>query len=108
MKRNDMDYLKGTVRAWLSTDTPRTQKELEDLTGIDRRDVRKIIQELRLEGVKVCSGNAGYWIWNGKDDSWHRTKMTIISKAASTFKLANAILKAEHMEGQMTFSEVSA
>lgn len=109
MKKSEIDYLKGTVRSWLSTDTPRTQKELEDLTGIDRRDVRRLIRELRIDGVKICSGNAGYWIWNGQDESWHRTKLTIIAKGTSTYKLVNAILRAEKNEGQMSFfEEVSA
>ena len=108
MKKSNKDYLKGTIRARLSEDTPRTQKELEDLTGIDRRDVRRLIQELRIDGVKICSGNAGYWIWNGKDDSWHRTKLTIIAKGTGAYKLVNAIMRAEKNEGQITFEEVSA
>ena len=108
MQKTDIDYLKDTVRAWLSTETPRTQRELEALTGIDRRDVRKIIRELRIDGVKVCSGNAGVWIWNGEDTSWSKTKTAIARKAAHTFELLNAIKRAELLEDQITFEEVRA
>lgn len=108
MKKTDMDYYKDTVRAWLSTDTPRTQRELETLTGIDRREVRRVIRELRMDGVKVCSSNAGYWIWDGEDASWSKTKTTIARKAAHTFELLNAIKRAELLEDQITFEEVRA
>lgn len=107
MQKTDIDYLKDTVRAWLSTETPRTQRELEALTGIDRRDVRKIIRELRIDGVKVCSSNAGFWIWDGEDASWSKTKTTIARKAAHTFELLNAIKRAELLEDQIIFDEVA-
>lgn len=68
MKNSDMDYMKDTIRAFLSKETPRTQKELELLTGIDRRDVKRIIRALRFDGVQVCSGNAGYWLARNYDE----------------------------------------
>lgn len=106
MKKTDLEYYKECVTICLSR-TPKTQKELEDLTGIDRREVRKIIRELRIEGMKICSGNAGFWIWDGKDDSWERTKRAIIRKAVSGFELMNAIKRNEANEDQLSW-EVSA
>ena len=94
MKKTDMDYMKDTIRAWLSVETPRTQRELEALTGIDRREVRRIIRELRSDGVK--------------DASWSKTKTTIARKAAHTFELLNAIKREELLEDQITFEEVRA
>lgn len=108
MKKTDRDYLKDTVRAWLSVETPRTQAELEALTGINRREIRALIRELRIDGMKICSGNAGFWVWNGEDASWSRTKTSIARKAAHTFELLNAIKRAELNEGQITFEEVGA
>ena len=106
MKKTDWEYTLDTVRARLS-ETPRTQAELEALTGIDRRTIRLAIHDLREQGFKICSGNSGFWVWNGVDDSWTKTKMTIIRKAASTFRLINAIKSHEATEGQISFEEVS-
>lgn len=105
--RNDFDYIVDTVRALLTT-TPKTQKELESITGIDRRIIRRAIRQLRMEGLKVCSGNDGYWIWNGEDSTWEMTKATIVKKAAHTFELLNAMKAHEGDDDQLTFGEVSA
>lgn len=102
MRKSDTDYLKDTVRAWLTT-TPKTQAELEALTGIDRRDIRRIVRELRIDGLKICSGNAGFWIWDGEDASWERTKKQLLRKGANTLELFYAIANNEKHEGQLTF-----
>lgn len=104
---SDFEYIVDTVRAWLTT-TPKTQKELESITGIDRRIIRRAIRQLRMDGLKVCSGNDGYWIWNGEDSSWEMTKATIVKKAAHTFELLNAMKAHEGDDDQLTFGEVSA
>lgn len=107
MRKTDIDYICDTVKAWLSTE-PKTQAELEALTGIDRRTIRLAIRELRMQGVKVCSGNSGFWMWDGEDASWAMTKKTILRKAVHTFELLNAIKANERDEDQIFFEEVSA
>lgn len=105
MKKTETDYLMDTVRAWLSTETPRTQKELEALTGIDKRDVRRLIGLLRDRGVKICSGPSGFWIWDGKDASWSMTQRTMRRKAISMLIRAHR-MGAVALEGQMTIEEL--
>jgi transcription initiation factor IIE alpha subunit len=87
MKKNEIDYLKAVVLKWIST-SPKTQKELEDITGIDRRDVRRIIGLLRDDGNLICSGNRGYWIWSGNDADLMRTKLAIMKKGIRTIERA--------------------
>lgn len=102
---NEREYIKETVRAWLTT-TPKTQKELARLTGEHPRRVRMAIGLLRDEGVKVCSGNQGFWLWNGEDESWTRTKSTIKKKALSSLKRYYR-MEGLPLEGQITFEEVA-
>lgn len=39
-----------------------TSRDLSEITGDSRENIRKIINELRTEGIPVCSTNAGYFI----------------------------------------------
>lgn len=105
MKKTDWEYTCEIVRGWLS-ETPKTQAELEALTGIDRRTIRLAVHDLRAKGYKICSGNRGFWMWDGKDDSWQKTKTTIIRKGASSLRLIYMIAKAEKEEGQITFDDL--
>lgn len=103
MKKTDRDYLKDTVRAWLSVETPRTQVELEALTGINRRDVKRAVRELRLQGVKVCSSNRGYWL--ARDDAEvDRTRARLWHEIHERLELVYAMSNYS-LEGQMTMLE---
>lgn len=84
---------KQTVLARLEMNdhVPMRAKEFKKLLGIDPRDLRDIVRELRLEHVKVCSGDPGYWLWNGVDDSWKRTKARIRSQMMNECKLLAAM-----------------
>lgn len=105
MKKMD-DYMKDTIRAWLSHDTPRTQKELEALTGIDRRYIKQAIRDLRLEGLPICSGNEGYWIARNEEEL-SRTKARLWHEINERITLAQA-MSMRPLEGQMIMEEVQA
>lgn len=57
----------------LMDSVPITAKEIQGLLGIDPRTMRDITHQLRTECVKVCSGDKGYWLWDGEDGSLNRT-----------------------------------
>ncbi len=86
----------------LMDSVPLTAKEIEGLTGVDPRQMRHIARELRMEHVKLCSGDKGYWLWNGKDDSWNRTKARIRSQAKKELELLKAM--EDVLDGQQTFN----
>lgn len=70
---------------------PIKSKELGAILGTKDAETRAIIRELRLKGVKVCSGAEGFWIWNGKDDSWQHTKKTMLSRAYAIYQVWKAM-----------------
>ena len=73
------------------TTEPITQKELASLLNCSDSEIRSTIHDLRMEGVKVCSGYDGVWLWNGKDNSWELTKNHIRSRAMSMLTLLRAM-----------------
>lgn len=95
---------KELVMSRLSAE-PKTQMDLEALTGIDRREVRRIIGLLRDDGVKICSGTLGFWLWDGVDGTWAKTQATIRRKAISSLQRAEK-MGALPIEGQMTLAEL--
>lgn len=100
MKENKKDIILTQLK--LMDSVPLTAKEIEGLTGTDPRGLRKIVRELRMEHIKVCSGDEGYWLWNGKDDSWSRTKARIRSQAKREFELLKAM--EDVLDGQQTIN----
>lgn len=71
--------------------TPIKSSQLGAIMGTKDAETRAIIRELRLKGVKVCSGSEGFWIWNGVDDSWNHTKNQIKSRIKSLYVLYKAM-----------------
>lgn len=102
MKKID-DYMKDTIRAWLSHDTAWTQKELEFLTGIDRRYIKQIIRELRLEGLPICSGNSGYWLARTSEEL-ASTKRRLWHEIGERLALVNA-MSGYPLDGQLTIED---
>lgn len=43
-------------------------KKLEVLFNVKGNIIRDLVNELRSEGVPICSGNNGYWIAEGVED----------------------------------------
>lgn len=79
------------ARLEMNDHTPMRAKEFKKLLGIDPRELRDVVRDLRLDGVKVCSGDKGYWLFNGNDDSWNKTKARIKSQALNELKLLAAM-----------------
>ena len=86
------------------SDQPKKSRDIQRNTGYTDTEIRACVRELRLAGVKVCSGSQGFWLWNGTDDTWLHTKNAIKSRAKQLLELYNAM---ENMpaEGQLGFFE---
>lgn len=69
--------------------------------GITPRELQQAVRDLRLEHVKVCSGDGGYWLWDGKDNSWAHTKFQIRSRMKKLSELYTAMDAV--LDGQQTF-----
>lgn len=93
MRRNDAKQM-VLDRLTMNNSIPMRASQFETITGIKPRELRLIVRDLRMDGVKVCSGDPGYWLWDGKDDSWSRTK----ARMRSEQKRLNEVLAA--MDGQ--------
>ena len=85
---------------------PIKTKPLCAVLNITSRELQQTIHDLRMDGVKVCSGSKGYWIWNGKDDSWSHTKNQIKSRIKELSKMYTA-MNGVQLDGQqeMTLEE---
>lgn len=73
--------------------------EIIKATGYGRRDIMYAVRSLRMSGVQVCSGDAGYWIWDGQDDTWAATKRQIHSRLEKMATLY-AAMERQPIEGQ--------
>lgn len=102
MKRNDAKQM-VMARLEMNGHMPMLAKDFKTLLGIDPRELRDVVRELRMEHVKVCSGDKGYWLWDGIDDSWRRTKARIKSQAVKEYALL-AAMDGDALEGQEQWS----
>lgn len=59
--------------------------------NIKPRQLQQAVHDLRMDRVKVCSGDQGYWIWNGQDDSWNHTKRQIQSRIRKLSQMYHAM-----------------
>lgn len=100
MKRNDTKEM-VMARLTMNDGVPMLAKQFKAILGIDARELREVVRDLRMEHVKVCSGNQGYWLWDGHDDSWNRTKARIRSQAVKEYQLLSA-MENEVLDGQQT------
>ena len=101
---SDKEYIKDVVRSQLST-VPKTQAEIEANTGINRRIVRKAIGELRDEGMPICSGQLGFWIWDGSDRTLEQTVATMFRKGIKTIARARRMAGLP-LTGQLTLDDL--
>lgn len=105
MRKNDAKQM-VLDRLTMNNSIPMRASQFETLIGIKPRELRLIVRDLRMDGVKVCSGDPGYWLWDGHDDSWHRTK----ARMRSEQKRLNEVLAAmdgQPLEGQQCFMTVT-
>ena len=77
---------------------PVNTKTICALCNISSRDLQNAVRDLRLEGMKICSGDKGYWLWDGKDDSWSHTKAQLKSRIGKLYQLLSAM--EGNIEGQ--------
>lgn len=56
------DMIKDTLSFCVGKKNAVTSRHLENLVGCASPTIRKVVNELRAEGMKVCSGNTGYYI----------------------------------------------
>lgn len=60
---------------------PMKSRDIAGITGLSDVKVRQAVHDLREQHfVKVCSGECGFWLWDGEDDSWEHTKAQIRSR----------------------------
>lgn len=56
------DMIKDTLSFCVGKKNAMTSRHLESLVGCASPTVRKVVNELRAEGMKICSGRNGYYI----------------------------------------------
>lgn len=60
---------------WIIDHIPEGQKNAQSMTyiakimGVDRREVRKAVENARASGSLICSGNKGYWMPETLDEA---------------------------------------
>lgn len=67
-----------------------TLRDLTNVTEADGRRVREAIRRLRLDGVPVVSGDAGYWI-SGSPGETRRFVRQMRSRAREILRVARAV-----------------
>lgn len=60
------DMIKETLSFCVGGKNAVTSRHLENLVGCASPTIRKVVNELRAEGMKICSGRNGYYI--ARDD----------------------------------------
>lgn len=78
------------VQVHLSWGRPVTIGTLQEQMGVSRRMVEKAIEQLRLEGVPVCSGSAGVWLSTSAPELYAHAAF-LHARAARIHEGANAL-----------------
>lgn len=86
-------------RLTMNNCVPMKSKPLCALLNISDRQLQRAVYELRMMGQPICSGNDGYWLYNGIDDSLAHTIAIIESHAMKSHMVARA-MKNRPIEGQ--------
>lgn len=74
-------------------------------TGYGRRDIMYAVRALRMEGYCICSGDDGYWLWDGVDATWDATKMQIKSRLIKMATLYSA-MENRPLDGQEIIKDI--
>ena len=75
----------------INNHVPVKTKPICAVLNIKPRELQRAVRDLRMDGVKVCSGDNGYWIWNGEDDTWNHTKRQIKSRIKKLSQMYTAM-----------------
>ena len=91
----------NTIRA-ASIDKPASRETLIVRTGLPDRQVRKHIEELREQGVRVCgtSRDKGYWI-AANEKEYQAFRLDYMSKAKTIFRRTQA-MDGQEIDGQVS------
>lgn len=86
-----------------SRENPVGRPELCLLTGMSDRMMRKAIEDMRKQGIRVCadSGKYGYWLAQSEED-YKAFRGELLSRAYSQLKTVSAMDK--FVEGQITIN----
>lgn len=93
--------LQEELYALLTTGKKYYCSDIEDALGCTGSEIRAAVHNLRLKGVKVCSGVDGYWLWDGKDNTWDATCKHIKHRLISLSKLYKGMTD-QPLKGQET------
>lgn len=99
MDRDKLSWEAEVLLQSLSTKDKKSS-ELQAETGMDRRTLMFAVRELRMAGYYLCSGNDGYHLWDGKDNTWAITKNKIRSQAFNMLELYSA-MNGKQIDGQL-------
>lgn len=78
---------------------PMKTKTICAICNVTPRALQHAVRDLRLEHIKVCSGDDGYWIWNGEDDTWEHTLRQIKSRIKKLSDMYSA-MQGTQLNGQ--------
>ncbi len=81
--------------------------DIQDSLGCTDSEIRAAVHDLRMKGVKVCSGRDGYWLWDGKDNTWDHTCRHVKSRLISLSRLYSRMTDLPP-EGQFSFMNVES
>lgn len=73
------------------SEKPKTAKQLCSFCDCHGSELRAAVHNLRMNGEKICSGQHGYWIWDGESDDWDHTIADIKSRINSLSELYEAM-----------------
>lgn len=83
------------------------QRELADKLGIKSTKTKKCVQIARRKGLKICSGQAGYWIAENDEELKAYSKSTskgAITRLKTTKPIRDAL---KEYKGQMSLADTS-
>ena len=85
--------------------TPKHLGEIAMESGVEPRIVKEAIRELRIAGVPIVSGQEGYWMWNGKDESWKNFIAQMNKEKARKDELIDAMVEASAKRQLLTVKD---
>lgn len=73
-----------------------SSKELETLTGLTKRQIKKAVRDARINNVLICSGQTGYYTPADMNElmNWYIPANKRVKDSFMPLKHARAILKA--------------
>ena len=90
----------------LLSDRPITRKEISLQLGLNERDTRRAIRELRLSGVRIVTAeNGGYYIAKTEEE-YMPFRRAMVSRVVEIMKVVNAMDR--NLNGQVILECIGA